>query len=629
MSDLLNTGKSALFAFQRALNTTSHNIANVNTEGYSRQRVNFTAQGDDRLKYMEVGQGVKIESIERVQDQFATVQVNDATSTLTQQKTYHNLASKIDSLVADESLSITPAINHLFNSIHDANNDPSSIANREVVIDSAQRLSTRFQTMQDELDSTQAEVNDRTRQAVDEAASLAISIAELNRRVMAVHSSTTYKASDDLKDQRDQLITELSELIDIDTVEEKNRATNVFIGKGISLVVNGTAQSMTAEQHDLYPDRLKIQIGNDVLKQDISPRIQGGEIGGLHEFATTTLHPTMQEIGRLAIVMADQLNQQHALGLDLNADAGSELFGTPLPQAYSSNRNSGTGMIDATIDDTSALQGSDYLLRFDAGVLTATRSSDGVVTSGTIPLVLDGLSVSMTGSPVDGDTFVLSATSRASGGFNALLTDPAKLALASPLATSSAIANLGDSRISDARVTDINVATFNDPIDFIFTSANTFDIVDAGSGTVITAGVTYSENSPITVNGWEISLSGEPIPGDTHHVEPNLRGRGNNANGLQLATLQQEASVDGNNTFNDAYGTVVARVGANTRAAETRTDALESLLSNAVDRKQGTQGVNLDEEAVNLTRYQQAYQASAQIIATADTLFQSVLSAIR
>lgn len=629
MSDLLNTGKSALFAFQRALGTTAHNIANVNTEGYSRQRVDFQAIGNDHQTVVDVGRGVRIANIERVHDQFAAAQVNEASSTYSQQRTAYTMSTQIDHLVADPSLSVTPAINNFFNSIQDANNDPSSTANREMVLDSASQLASRFQTMQDQLDSMQTEVNNRTVQAVKEVSSLAVSIAELNRRVMAVNSSTTYKPSDDLKDQRDQLITELSSYIDVDTVEEQSGAVNVYIGKGISLVINGTAQEIKTVNHDTYPDRVKIEIGNDTLKQDLSPRLQGGEIGGLHDFTVKTLHPTMQEIGRLALVMADTFNGQHAQGLDLNGDPGTALFETSEPQAFSSSLNAGTGVISATVDDTGALKGADYLLRYDAGVLRATRSSDNVTTTGPVPMTLDGMTINLSGTPANGDTFVLSATSRASGGFNALLNDPAKIALAGPLATSSSISNLGESRISAAATQNITDGAFNDPIDFVFTSDTTYDIIDVNSGTALTTGATYAEGDPILVNGWQVSLSGTPKTGDQHSVVPNTQGRGNNSNGLLMAEIQQTVSIDGNNTFNDAYGAIVARVGSNTRAAETRTDALETLLNTAIDRQQSTQGVNLDEEAVNLTRYQQAYQASAKIIATADTLFQSILGALR
>ena len=627
MSDLLTTGKSALFAFQRALGTTSHNIANVDTEGYSRQRVDFQAVGDDRATVIDVGRGVRVADIERVQDVFAKAQVDSATADHSQQQTYHAMASKIDNLIADPALSITPAINLFFESVQDANNDPSSTANRAIVLDSAERLTQRFQTMQDQLDTTQTEVNDRTRQAINEVDEIAQSLAEINRRVATVNNSTVYSTSNDLKDQRDQLVNDLSQYIEVNTVEEDSGALNVYIGKGISLVVGGTAQKLEAVTDDIYPDRLKIQIGNDNLKQDLRPMLQGGEIGGLNEFVTNTLHPTMQEVGRVAIVMADQINAQNAMGIDNNGDRGIDIFETPLPQTYSSSRNGGTGALSATIDDSSALKGSDYMVRYESGTVRVTRSSDGVESTGTVPMSFDGLTIDLSGSPSNGDTFVLSPSGRAAGGFNTAQDDPAKLALSSPLSTASSINNLGDSRISTATAIDLDATGFNDPVSFVFTSSTTFDIVDATTGITLSGGQVYAEDVPIQINGWQVSLSGTAKPGDLHTVEPNTQGRGNNANGLALSAIQQATTVDGNDTLNTAYGALVSRVGAHTRSAESRTEALESLMNSAIDRKQSAQGVNLDEEAVNLTRYQQAYQASAQIISTADQLFQTILGA--
>lgn len=629
MTDLLNTGKSALFAFQRALTTTSNNIANVNTEGYSRQRVELEALGGDRLSNSDVGRGVRISDVKRVHDQFATAQVNTSTSTFAQQDTHHLMASRIDNLMADPSLSVSPAISDFFNALQDANNDPSSIASRTVVLDSAEQLAQRFQTMQTQLDKTQTEVNNRTREAIKEVDSLAQSIADINRRIATVNGSTNVRVSNELKDQRDQLIKEISQYLDVTTVEEDSGALNVFIGKGISLVVNGAAQRLSAVKDDIYPDRLKIEIGNDTLKQNISPRLQGGEIGGLNEFTATTLHPSMNELGRLALVLADQLNTQHASGLDLNGESGGALFSQPQAQVFSSDRNTGTGSIDVTIDNASALKASDYLLRFDGANLQVTRTSDGVDVTGPVPLTLDGMTVNLSGSAVAGDTFVLSATGRASSGFISMLNDSEKLALAGPLSTSTAIENIGESRISEAVVVERDATSLTDPIELVFTSATSFDIIDVNSGTALSTGVGYTEGADILVNGWKVSLSGQAFNGDTHRIEPNVSGRGNNSNGLSLNDLQLALTVDGNSTFNDSYGALVSRVGAQTRTAETRADALKSLLESAVDRQQSVQGVNLDEEAVNLTRYQQAYQASAKIIATADTLFQSILGALR
>ncbi len=629
MTDLLNTGKSALFAFQRALSTTSHNIANVNTDGYSRQRVEFQAMPGDPQSSNSPGSGVRISNIERISDQFASARVSSATSAHAEQEVQYTLASRLDNLVATEGMSIAPALNNFFNSIQDANADPSSIATREVVLENTNQLAERFQSMQAQLDDTQTEVNNRTREAVIQVDQYAQSIADLNGRIVATSSGQNTQQAHDLRDQREQLVNKLSEYMDVDTLIQDSGAMSVFVGKGLSLVTENEAQSMSTVRDSLYPDRVQVQMGEGAGAQLLTAQVQGGIIGGLNEFSSETLSHAKHDLGRLALVIADEMNQQHALGVDLDGDPGGDLFGSADPEIFADTNNSGTGVIQARISDTEALEASDYVLRFDGANFTATRSVDGETTTTSLPLRLDGISLSVSGTPVAGDVFVVSATGRAAGSMSALLNSSDNLALSGQLATTSSINNLGDSQVSPATITDSQDIGLATPVDIVFTSENTYDILDPNSGAVLVGGASYLEDSPIALNGWEVSISGDARAGDTHRIEPNLSGRGDNSNGLSLVQMQTALTINGTESFSDAYGSLISRIGSNTSLAATRSNALEALRDNAVARQQATQGVSLDEEAIDLTRYQQAYQASAQIISTSENMFQSILGAIR
>lgn len=629
MTGIFSTGKSALFAFQSALATTSHNIANVNTEGYSRQRVTFEALNVGNRDYDYQGAGVGIERIQRIHDEFATTRVNSATSEHSEQEAHFQMASRLDNLVAADGISVSPAISDFFNAMQDANADPTAIASRGILIDKSEQLAQRFQSLQAQFDDAQVETNARMQASVSSVSEYATTLAEINVQIVSASGTREQSTSAGLLDKRDKLISDISEHINVNTVVQENGAMNVFIGKGMPLVIDGKAQTITTEPDDTYPDRLQILLGNGNTYVNMDAHIQGGEIGGLTDFTSNTLYPAMQQLGRLSLVMADTLNQQHAKGVDTNGDTGLDMFSTSEPQVFSSSGNSGTGTISATIDDVNVLEASDYLLRFDGANFTATRTSDGEQTTGPIPLNLDGMNLSITGTPNAGDTFIVSATNRAAGSITSLITDPAKLALAGQLSTSSNISNLGDSRISDPEVADPLSASLKDPIDIIFNSDTSYNIVDVNSGATLASSLTYSEGDTIALNGWEVSISGAARTGDTHRIENNATGQGNNVNGLALAELQASNIVDGTHNFNDAYGAMVSGVGTRTNTAEVRTDALATLKTNAINRQQSTQGVSLDEEAIDLTRYQQAYQASAQIISTADTLFQSILGAIR
>lgn len=629
MTDILNTGKSALFAFQKALATTSHNISNVNTEGFSRQRVDLEAIPGDGQSALYIGSGVRVSDVRRVNDEFASARVFSATSAHAQQNTHYQMASRLDNLMASDGISIAPTLDTFFNAIQDANIDPSSSATREVVLQSAEQLANRFQSLQNQLDDTQSEINERTVESVKMVAEYAESIAAINNTIVGIQGSLRSQQANDLLDQRDQLITKLSEHIDISTVNQGNGSLDVYIGKGLSLVSSGVAQSFSTVRDSLYPERLQIQIGEGVSAVSVDTNLQGGVIGGLNTFATETLHPAMQQLGRLSLSLADQLNEQHTRGVDIDGVPGGQLFGVADPQSFASSDNIGTATISGRISDTSELVATDYVLRFDGANFTATRTADGSQVTGSAPLAIDGLNLSLSGTPAAGDSFIVSAVSRAAGSMEALIGDPNKLALASQLNTNSELQNIGESRISDAQVIDAEAISLTVPIDIRFSSSSRYDLVDATTGTVVSGNNIYVEGQDIDFNGWRVSISGNAIAGDTHNIAPSSNAKGNNGNGLSLSALQNATNIDGIQSFNDAYGAMVSRVGSQTSTAASLTESLESLRSNAVDRQQASQGVNLDEEAINLTRYQQAYQASAQIISTADEMFQTILGAIR
>ncbi|MBX2878907.1 MAG: flagellar hook-associated protein FlgK [Granulosicoccus sp.] len=629
MTDLLNTGKSALLAFQRALATTSHNIANVDTEGYSRQRVGFEALPGNPESVAPMGSGVSIADIKRMGDSFANERVYSAISAFKQQDMYHSMSTRLDNLVASDGLSVSEAMTDFFSGLHDANADPSSLATREIFVDRAEQLAYRFQALQEQLDKAQTEVNNRTRESVNRVDELAQSIAEINNRIIGIAQSGSTQAANDLLDQRDQLVTKLSELIDINTLEQDNGALNVFIGKGLALVVNTGAQRITTVADDNHPDRLDIAFGEGATQQIVNANLQGGEIGGLNEFAAKTLHPTRQELGRLALSISNHVNEQLNRGLDINGVPGGDMFEIADPQSFASKSNAGTGAIQASVSDFNLVEATDYRLRYDGTDFTVTRESDGATSTASVPFTLDGIQFAMTGTPSAGDSFVISATGGAASTINSILDDPKKIALSGQLTSSSALSNVGEARVSAATVIDPAAIALTTPIQIRFTSDTTYDLVDIGSGATVSAGNSYQDGDPISLNGWEVSVSGIARTGDIHTIQPSTTGRGNNSNGQLLADLQTEMTIGGTQTFNDAYGSLTARVGSQTSSANVRSSALEALMNNAIDRQQSQQGVSLDEEAIDLTRFQRAYQASAQIISVADDMFQTILGALR
>nr|MBX2839218.1 hypothetical protein [Gammaproteobacteria bacterium] len=284
--------------------------------------------------------------------------------------------------------------------------------------------------------------------------------------------------------------------------------------------------------------------------------------------------------------------------------------------------------VTSTITDISQLHASEYDVRYTGTDFTVTRLSDQSQITSNMPVTIDGLQFDLSGTPATGDTFRVSPVRRAAATIQSELTNAESVAFSSPLRSSSNVANSSEAIVSAPQVLDINNAAVRNAIDIRFNSNTSYDIVDANSGTVLSAALTYTPNTPISYNGWQVDISGAPRTGDEFSILANTTAQGNNGNGLAIAALQTSSVMTGDATFNESYSAMVSRVGGQTRSLQTRSAALDNMRIDAIERQQSVSGVNLDEEAVNLTRYEQAYQASAQIIATADTLFQTVLSAV-
>ena len=293
MSSLLTNGASALLTFQRALATTSQNIANVNTEGYSRQRVNLESVVSDPNERLQVGSGVTVTNIERMQDEFATAQVLQTTSAFARQQTHLDMAGQIDGFMADDALSLTPALNSFYDAIQDANSDPASLANREIIIEQASSLATRFRGMQQQLDGLQEEVNDRLTASVSDVNDISASIAEINSELITRNGILQRQTANSLLDQRDQLVSELSGLADIRTHIQDDGAMNVYAGNGLALVVGADAQQLRIAQDTNTPGQLEIEIDVGTNWQPIGTLLQGGSIGGLRDFERDTLSKAM------------------------------------------------------------------------------------------------------------------------------------------------------------------------------------------------------------------------------------------------------------------------------------------------------------------------------------------------
>ncbi|MCL7419379.1 MAG: flagellar hook-associated protein FlgK [Methylobacter sp.] len=557
MTGILGTALSGLMAFQRSLETTSHNIANVNTEGYSRQRAELATKPELFIGPGFIGQGVNVANVTRSYDQFITAQVRTSASAFGEADKYQKLASQVDNLMADSSTGLSPAIKRFFNAVHELADDPTSIPARQVMLSEAEILTQRFHTMDARFNELRAQVNQDINSKVDSINMYATAVADLNQRIVIETGKTPNgQMPNDLLDQRDNLLLKMSELIDISVVADSNGGLSVFTGQGQSLVLGGQSNQLEVRQSELDPARLNIAIQGG---GDITRNISGGELAGALRFRDEVLDPAQQKLGRVAISMATEFNAVHTAGYDLAGNAGVDFFSGIDPAAVpvvNGAANSAGASIAVGYSDVSAMDFSDYQLDFDGASYKLTRINDKsfqTLTPAQLTNAVPGLTITP-GTLAAGDSFLIKPASQGAQSIGVNITDPLKIAAATNAAVDS-------------------------------------------------------DGNAYVVNG--------PMPGD-------------NRNALALAALENKGSMLGGvSTFAGGYGQIVSEVGTLTHAATVSVSAQETLLNQAKGSFESLAGVNLDEEAANLIKFQQSYQAAAQVISMSGSLFDSLLGAIR
>lgn len=628
-SGTFGIGVSGLLAFQRALSVTGNNIANSATEGYSRQRIQLSNQPPEFFGGSYFGSGVRVAGVERLFDQFVENQLRSSTSASQQYTVYYDFARRVDNLLADPDSGLAPGMQRFFAAVQDVANDPTSNAARQVLLSEADSLVDRFRFLDQRLTEQRGLVNGQIQTTVAEINGFATAIADLNREIVAAEGRSGGAPPNDLLDQRDRLVLQLSELVSVNTAIQDDGAVNVFIGNGQNLVLGTRATEIAAAA--LGPDLNNIQVGyvspGGVV--DITQYMTGGRLGALLDLRTSVLDVAQNSLGRTAIGLAQAFNDQHVLGMDLNGALGTAFFRVPVAEVIASPSNTATGNPGVEILDYSQLTISDYRLRFDGTNWQLRREPGGQVLGTVAPgdlLSVDGVAIDtsgITGQAV-GDNFLIRPTRDAANQIDTMITDPRMVAAASPVRASSDAGNTG------AAIPRSVMAVDRDALDLTPVTIT----YNAGvSQFEIGADVFPYDPSSVTVinyNGWELIIEGVPADGDAFLVVPNISGMGDNRNALALAGLQDlRLMAGGTSTLEGSYNTLVAEVGTRTRQAEVSARAQAKLLDEARAQREAVSGVNLDEEAANLLRYQQAYQAAAQVITITNSLFDTLINAVR
>lgn len=672
MADLLYIGLSGLRSTQTSLTTTGHNISNVNTPGYSRQQTvqqtnipQFTGGG-------YIGSGSQVTDVRRLASEFLTSQLRNATSQNSELQAFKSQIEQLDSLLSSTTTGISPALKSFFTSLQTASQDPASLAGREAVLSQAKSLSDTFNTLYRQFDKQNEQINSQLGALTTQINSLAASVASYNDAIAKARSNGA--EPNDLLDAREEAIRQISTMVGVKTLEQKDGTLSLFIGTGQPLVVGNAASTLKASPGVNDPSRYQVELVTGGVSQIVTDQVTGGEMGGLIAYRDTALDQSYNALGQLAITISDTVNKQLGQGLDLAGRAGSPLFADINSTQAASLRvlaattNTGTASGILNITNTSQMTASDYRLDFDGTNFTALRLSDSasmtVTVTGTGPYTLSfadasgvnqGFQVQLNSLPAAGDRFTLQPTRRGAADFGETLQSADQLAFAGSARAEATTNNRGTGTIgqpslvngpSPIDITDLQdlFGTTGRKLTFDSTTNTLTGTLPPGatlsyvspSTTALTPGQTntlrlnYTDPSTNNSYTYEFTLSGIPQSGDSFTLAFNTKGTADNRNGLALVGLQTKQTVNigaTSATYNDSYSALVEKVGALTSQVRVNAAASEAVQTQAQDSRDSLSGVSLDEEAASLIRFQQYYNANAQVIQVARALFDTLIGA--
>lgn len=681
MADLLSIGMSGLAASKTQLSVTGHNISNINTPGYTRQDAVQATRIPQFSGAGYIGSGTSLVDIRRSYSEFLTSQLRSSTALASDVAAYKSQIDQLDSLLAGSTTGITPSLQSFFAALQTAAEDPANIPARQLVLSEAEGLSRRFNTVYERLNEQNSFLNKQMMAVSDQVNRLATSVASLNNAIAV--AAANGQQPNDLLDARDEAVRQLSTYVGVTVVPQDDSSYNLFIGSGQPLVVGATASRLEVGPGQGDPTRFEVQFVSGNSRQTVTTQLSGGELGGLIRYRQEVLDSTFNSLGRLALAVSDQVNTQLGQGLDLKGQVGAALFGNfndPAlaalrVRAFSSNTSNAQPLLN--ISDTSLLTASDYRLEFDGTNYTARRLSDNAAIdvqenpSGSGVLTFShtdslgntrdqGFTLELgTPAPAAGDIFLLQPTRRGASDIAAVLDQPDQLAFAAPLRAEANLQNRGNAVIGQPSIDNTQdpmiLADLKDLSPLAMTYAE--PVAPATMGTLnlsgpagititpatlsITPGQSNMLSYTITSGGSTLEISqtfsGRPQTGDIFSVAFNANGVSDNRNALKLADLQSKATIGVDPTasgttgvsFSDGYGDLVERVGTLTAQARLDGEATAAILKQATDNRDSLSGVNLDEEAANLIKFEQYYNASAQIIQVARSLFDTLISSFR
>jgi flagellar hook-associated protein 1 FlgK len=686
---LLNIGMSGLSASQSSLMTTGNNIANVDTAGYSRQQTVQGTKASQQFGNVYIGTGTTLADVRRVYNSYLDAQLQTTTSLNSDSAAYLGQVTPLDTLLSDSGTGLNGALTKFFASVQNVNAKPGDDASRQLLLSDAQALSNRFNSVSSQLNAQNANINGNLTNMADQVNKLAATVAQLNQKISEISSSGGMP--NELLDARNETVRQLSTFTGAQIVEREGNV-DIYLGSGQPLVMGNTVNKLEVVPGKDDPNRLALQLNRGSSTIDITSIMTGGEIGGLLRYRSTVLDPAMNELGRVALVVAGQMNSIQAQGIDKNGDFGSNLFNSINSAAQmaqrsiaSGNNSVGSGNFAVSIEDTGKLTINDYKVTFTSATdytvqrLPDNSSMGSFSTLTTPPPVIDGFSMTLGGgTAAAGDTFKITPTRNAAANIKTEMTDSKRLAIAAPLGAAIAASGSGSGTLTipasgqptlttqfdiyDAATTTAmqNGLKNSTPTKVVFGAVSadgtsqTYQFLDAKGGLISSGTIKPGESNTLNLSiplkdatgapippapatqytaAFSMTIAGSPSNGAGINVSLSQPGSLDNRNGTTLAGLQTAQTVDTGSaskgiSLNDAYGKLVEGVGSKAAQGKLDSAATEAILANAKGARDSLSGVDLDEETGNLVKYQQYYTASSQIIKAAQEIFSTLINSI-
>ncbi|MEI2831287.1 flagellar hook-associated protein FlgK [Pseudomonas mosselii] len=677
---LISIGLSGLNASQTALSITGNNIANAAVSGYSRQQTIQTTGPSHNIGTGFVGTGTTLSDVRRIYNAYLDNQLQTSTSLNTDAAAFQDQITGIDKLLAESDTGISSVLTAFFSALQTASAKPSDVASRQLLLTQAQTLSNRFNAISSQMSKQNDSINSQLDTLSGQVNKLTSSIADLNKQITQLSASGA--SPNNLLDARSEAVRQLNELVGV-TVQERDGNYDVYLGNGQSLVTGNRANTLSAVPSAADQSQYSLQINYPTFSSDVTSVVTGGQIGGLLRYRNDVLTPSMNELGRVALVVADSINSQLGQGLDANAQFGSALFSSinsalaiSQRSLASANNSAGSGNLDVTIANSGALTTYDYEVKFTGPNQYSVRRSDGTDMGNfdlttTPPPVIDGFTLKLNGGGLAaGDSFKVSPTRSAAGSINTVLTDANKLAFAGPINGVVGSGNTGSGTITQPNLgakLDIyggaDTALIQDsikhsmPVRMVFQAASGgtqgYTLYDSKGNSIGTGTIVPGQDNKLTINvpmrdasgapildgsgnprtfSVETTVGGSPATNDSFTFGFNADGKSDNRNAQALLGLQTKSTVGvtsgGGSSFTSAYASLVERVGAKANQAKIDTVATKAVLDAAKESRNGVSGVNLDDEAANLIKFQHYYTASSQIIKAAQETFSILINAL-